>query len=99
MTYKYYILLRGFMYQLYINIRLCPLEPGWMEVVRFPTGARNSSVLLNFQTRSTLSPVQWISGAVFLGVKLTTHLHLVRRSRMVELYLHCPVCIHGAMLY
>jgi hypothetical protein len=25
------------------------------------------------------------------GVKLTTHLHLVQRSRMVELYLHSPI--------
>jgi hypothetical protein len=28
-------------------------------------------------------------------VKLTTHLHLVPRSRMVELYLHSPICLHG----
>jgi hypothetical protein len=29
------------------------------------------------------------------GVKLTTHLHLVPRSRKVELYLHSPICHHG----
>jgi hypothetical protein len=32
------------------------------------------------------------------GVKLTTHLHLVPRSRMVELYLHSPICLHGVVL-
>jgi hypothetical protein len=29
------------------------------------------------------------------SVKLTTHLHLVPRSRMVAVYLHSPVCLHG----
>jgi hypothetical protein len=29
---------------------------------------------------------------------LTTHLHLVLRSRMVELYLHSPTCFHGIVL-
>jgi hypothetical protein len=28
-------------------------------------------------------------------VKLTTHLHLMPRSRMVELYLHSPIWLHG----
>jgi hypothetical protein len=28
-------------------------------------------------------------------VKLSTHLHLVLRSRMVEPYLHSPICLHG----
>jgi hypothetical protein len=32
------------------------------------------------------------------SVKLTTHLHLVPRSRMVELYLHSPICLHGIVL-
>jgi hypothetical protein len=33
-----------------------------------------------------------------MGVKLTTHLHLVPRSRKVELYLHSPICFHGIVL-
>jgi hypothetical protein len=33
------------------------------------------------------------------GVKLTSHLHLVPRSGMVELYLHSPICLDGAVLY
>jgi hypothetical protein len=32
------------------------------------------------------------------GMKLTTHLHLVPRSRKMELYLHSPICLHGIML-
>jgi hypothetical protein len=31
-------------------------------------------------------------------VKQTTHLHLVPRLRMVELYLHSPIRIHGTVL-
>jgi hypothetical protein len=30
-------------------------------------------------------------------MELTTLLHLVPRSRMVELYLHCPMCLHGIL--
>jgi hypothetical protein len=32
------------------------------------------------------------------GVKLTTNLHLVLRPRMVELYLHSPICLDGIVL-
>jgi hypothetical protein len=32
------------------------------------------------------------------GGKLTTHFHLVPRSRMVELYLHFPTTLHGVVL-
>jgi hypothetical protein len=32
-------------------------------------------------------------------VKLTTHLHVVAKSRMVELYLHYPTCLHGTVKY
>jgi hypothetical protein len=32
------------------------------------------------------------------SVKLTTHSHIVQRLRMVELYLHSPICIHGVVL-
>jgi hypothetical protein len=31
-------------------------------------------------------------------VKLTTHLHLVLRLRMVELYLHILICLYGIVL-
>jgi hypothetical protein len=32
------------------------------------------------------------------GVKLATHLHLVPRSRKLELYLHSPLCPHSIVL-
>jgi hypothetical protein len=32
------------------------------------------------------------------GVKLSTHLHLVPRSRMVELNLHSPIYLHSIVL-
>jgi hypothetical protein len=32
------------------------------------------------------------------GVMLTTHTHLVQRSRKVELYLHSPICLHDIVL-
>jgi hypothetical protein len=32
------------------------------------------------------------------GVKLATHLHLVPRSRIAELYLHCPIRFHVIVL-
>jgi hypothetical protein len=31
-------------------------------------------------------------------MKVTTHLHIVPTSRIVELYLHSPVCFHAAEL-
>jgi hypothetical protein len=33
-----------------------------------------------------------------LGVMLTTHRHLLSRSRMAELYLHSHICLHGVMV-
>jgi hypothetical protein len=32
------------------------------------------------------------------SVKLTNHVYLVPRSRMVELYLHYPIRLHGTVL-
>jgi hypothetical protein len=32
------------------------------------------------------------------GVKLTTHLYVAPRSRIVELYLHSPTLLHGLVL-
>jgi hypothetical protein len=32
------------------------------------------------------------------GVNLITHLHLVPRSRKLELYLHSQICLHGIVL-
>jgi hypothetical protein len=52
--------------------------------VRNAAGAGNFSLYHCFQTGSGThpAPIQWIPGALSLGVKLTTHLHLVPRSSM-----------------
>jgi hypothetical protein len=48
--------------------------------------------------------IQWVPGVISWGlkrlkcVKLTPRLHLVPRSRMSELYLHSPTCLHGVVL-
>jgi hypothetical protein len=33
-----------------------------------------------------------------MGVKLTTHLHLMSRLRVMELYLHSPIRLHDVVL-
>jgi hypothetical protein len=38
------------------------------------------------------------TGLSIPGVKLTTHLHLVLRARMVELCLHSPIRLHDMVL-
>jgi hypothetical protein len=37
-------------------------------------------------------------GKAEMGMKLTIHIHLVPRSRMVELYLHSPIRLDGIVL-
>jgi hypothetical protein len=69
---------------------------------------RQGQGVLPFSTMSssalgpTQPPIQWelasISpGVKQPGVKLATYLHLVPISRMVELYLHSTICLHGIM--
>jgi hypothetical protein len=33
-----------------------------------------------------------------MGVKLTSHLYLVKRSRTVKLYIHSLICLHDVVL-
>jgi hypothetical protein len=40
----------------------------------------------------------YFSGVKRRGVKLTIHLHLMPRSRMVKLHLHYPIRLHGVVL-
>jgi hypothetical protein len=47
--------------------------------------------------------IEWDWGLISQGwhskaMKLTTHLHLVLRLRILELYLHSPICLHGMVL-
>jgi hypothetical protein len=65
---------------------------GW---IRFLVGERNS-FLLNVQTSSGTHPASYGLGT--RSVKLTTHLHLVLRLGMVDLYLHYPKHLHGTVL-
>jgi hypothetical protein len=60
----------------------------------------------SIQTGSGSHPatIQLVPGTVSpgirsIGVKLTTHIGLVLRSRMVELYLHSPIHLHGVVFY
>jgi hypothetical protein len=47
----------------------------------------------------TQPPIQWVLGALLQSkaAELTTLLHLMPQSRIVELYLHSPICHHGIM--
>jgi hypothetical protein len=64
------------------------------------------SVLRNVQSGYGAQPAFYPmgSGSSFAfvksarGVKLTTHLHLVPRLRMVELHLHSPIYLYGIVL-
>jgi hypothetical protein len=69
-----------------------------MARVSYPTGARNFSPLHSIQPSSGAQSsllYYWYCGQ---GVKLSTHLHLVLRSRMVQLYLHSPIHLHSIVL-
>jgi hypothetical protein len=43
---------------------------------------------------------EWVSEYRYSdrGVKLTTHLRTFSRSRLMELYLHYPICLYGIVL-
>jgi hypothetical protein len=73
--------------------------------VKFPAGERDLSLFHSFQTGygATQHPFQLIPGVRSpglsdRGVKLSTHPHLAPRSRMVELYLHSDIGLHGMVL-
>jgi hypothetical protein len=56
--------------------------------------------LHDIHTGSGAHPLSYTigTGALSLGVKLTIHLQLVPKLRMVELYLHSLICLHGMVL-
>jgi hypothetical protein len=61
------------------------------------TGPRDFSVLHSAQTGPGTHPASSPMATGGRGVKLTTHHHLEPRSRIVELYLHSPVRLHGVV--
>jgi hypothetical protein len=71
-----------------------------------PGRAEQFSLRHSVQTLSGIHPVFYPMGTgdsspvcrAAGGVKLTTHLHLVPRSRMMELYLHFPIRLDGVVL-
>jgi hypothetical protein len=70
--------------------------PGGGKISLFPIRSRPA-------LGPTLTPIQWEPrtfpwGHSGRGVKLIAILYLVPRSRMVELYLHSPICLHGLTL-
>jgi hypothetical protein len=78
---------------------------GWTALVQFPA-VQYLYLCHGVQTESRAHPASYpmCTGGSFprrqsgRGVKLTTHLYLVPRSRMLELYLHSPICLHGIVL-
>jgi hypothetical protein len=80
-------------------------DTGWTVGVRFPAEARDFHLLHNVQTGAGAHPAfsPMCTGVLFAGesgrgLKVTTHLHLVPRSRMVELYLNSLTLLHGVVL-
>jgi hypothetical protein len=80
------------------------LRAGWLGF-----NSRQGQEIFFYSTASRLAQdptqllIQWVPGLFprgwsRQGVKLTTHLHLVLRSRMVELYLQSPIHLHGVVL-
>jgi hypothetical protein len=74
---------------------------GWTTRVPFPT-VQDFSLLHSVYTGSGAHPASYPmgTGGSFLvghscrGMKLTTHLRLVPRSRKLEVYLHSPTWLH-----
>jgi hypothetical protein len=78
---------------------------GWMARLRFPAGVRNFSLLHSIKTDSRGPPYflsnghqeRFPRGLSGQGLKLTTRLLLVPKSRKVELYIYSPKSPHGFM--
>jgi hypothetical protein len=77
-----------------------------MAGVKFLARERDFSLLHRIQMGSEAHPAYYPKGTggslprgkVVRGIKLTTQLHPVLRSRIVELYLNSPIRLHGVVL-
>jgi hypothetical protein len=85
-----------------------PQSTDWtIGVLGFDSGGAGGQGIFLFTTASrtalgpTQPPIQWVSGALSLGVKRpgceADHLHLVPRPKN-EVYLHSPIRFHGMVL-
>jgi hypothetical protein len=80
---------------------------GWTIGVLFPAGARNLSLLHIVQTGSEAHPTSYPlligRGAIYPGIKrpgsvnLTINFHS-SEVKIVEIYLHFLICLHGMVL-
>jgi hypothetical protein len=78
------------------------LRAGWarssrqgQEIFLYPTASR-------LRLGPSQTPNEWVPGTLSPTVKRPGHesdLLLQPRSRMGELYLHSPICLHGMMLF
>jgi hypothetical protein len=88
----------------FIFLRLCKWYSDWLRAgwPGFDSRQRQESFLYSTASKLTLGPtqlhIQWVPGFLSPGVKLTTHLHLLPRSRIVELYLHSAIRFDGVVL-
>jgi hypothetical protein len=76
-----------------------------MAGAQFLAGARDFSLFYSVETSSGVHLASYPVGMEgsfhrdkAAGVKLTTYLYLVLRSRMVNLNLSSPICLHGVVL-
>jgi hypothetical protein len=67
-----------------------------MAGVRLPVRERDFSLIHKAHTGVGAKPASYslVPGVLSPGLKLTTYLHIVLRSRMVELYLHSVIRLH-----
>jgi hypothetical protein len=66
------------------------IEPGTLANALIICAVQDFSLPHSVQTGSGAHPISYPMGEA--------DLHLVPRSRMVELYLHSPICLHGIVL-
>jgi hypothetical protein len=79
------------------------IATGWMVGVRFPAGARNLYSIASIPTMGPNNPpIQWVPWSLSPGIKWPVskadNLNLVSMSRIVEVYFHSPIRLHGAVL-
>jgi hypothetical protein len=77
----------------------------WTAGVRFPAGSKRFSLptTQGLDRGPTEPPIQLVQRELSLrsnraGREADHSFHLVPKSRMTELHLHSPICLHGMLL-